>query len=362
VQRLFKQLDLWMKNEHPDLRNDLRRGYLPKRLDELIEESGADVNEELRLLLQWHCGHKSEEFNFSPDGQLLGDTGITELWSRWMERIYNERFPSAEWFHPSWIPFLGGEGVYLCVDSAGAFADHGGIPGQIVEFRPEAAARVIRYRSLSHWLETHVAAIEGRVYVLEGGRVVLPESQAEAFSRLYAEINPGYPKHVSSGEAEKPAFHRLLDAIRDRDLGRVRALLGDREVDVNRTGPDGRPPLVHAAIVGDPALVLEVLGQGAEVDWEDWTDGRRAIHFAAEYGPEAVPVLIRAGAEVNAPLQYSALTPLMLAAWKGHAQAVRDLLQAGAVPTKKSSLGETALSKCTDPETRAVLEEALGRR
>lgn len=360
MQRLFKQLDSWMKNEHPELRLDLRRGYLPRRLDELAETTGADLNEELRALLQWHSGQKGTDFNFSPDGVLLGDAGITDTWAAWMDREYNGRFPSAEWFHPSWIPFIGQKGVFLCVDSSGAFVEDGGQPGQIVEFRPDGPERVIRYASLTRWLETHVAALEGRVYVLRGGRIELPEEHQDRWQRLYAEINPGYPKHVSSGEAEKPVFHRLLDAIRDRDLRRLEALLANDEIDVNRTGPDGRPPLVMAAIAGDPALIGPLLRRGAEVDWEDWTDGRRPIHFAAEYGPEVVPVLIEAGAEVNAPLQYSALTPLMLAAWKGHASAVRALLAAGAEPVSKSSLGETALSKALDPETRTVLEVALG--
>ena len=62
---------------------------------------------------------------------------------------------------------------------------------------------------------------------------------------------------------------------------------------------------------------------------------------------------------MNRLLNYSALTPLMLAAWAGHAKTVELLLAAGANPTRKSSLGETAMSKCEDEDTQDVLRTAL---
>ena len=357
MKSVLKKLESWLRVHHPDLRADLRRGLMGRKVDELSEETGADVNEELKELLRWHNGQKYGSVDFSPEGSLLGEFGITEQWSQWMELEYNGRFPSADWFHPSWLPIVGRDEVFLCVD---VFGSNGGIPGQIVEFRPGHPKRIIRHGSLTEWLCTTLAAFESGIYeVGAAGNVFVSPGRENELMEMIGEFSPGYPIQIDAGQKEKPPFHRLLDAIRERDLAAMIKVLTSEEVDVNRTAPDGRPPLVKVALADAPDLVAPLLEHGAEVDWEDWTDGRRALHWAAEYGPTVLPLLIEAGADVSAPLQYSALTPLMLAAWKGHPSSVKALLAAGTDPTRKSSLGETALSKSEDEEVIAILEEAL---
>ncbi len=360
MKALTRRLDSWIRTNHSELRGELKRGMMPGRLKQLEEESGADLSEDFRQLLRWRNGQKpNAEQWFCPEGFLLGEDGINEQWSKWMELEYNGRFPAADWFHPSWVPFVGGaNGTYLCVDAAGAYD---GVPGQVIEFHPESPERRIRAESLAAWLEVHAAAIEKGIIEQVDGKYQVVDGRDADYGALCDELTPGYPIEIAAGTEEKPAFYRLLDAIRDAKPAAVQKILDEEEVELDRTGPDGRPPLVTASISGNPDVVRILLDKGADLHWHDWTDHRQAIHWACEYGPLVVPVLIEAGADVDKPLEYSALTPLMLAAWSGHASSVQALLDAGADPTRKSSLGETAFSKGEGDDVIAVLRIALDR-
>ncbi len=359
MDKLVRRLETWIRTNHPELRSELKKGMMAKRLVKMEEESGADLSEDFRALLRWRNGTKPNPTqDFCPEGMLLGEDGIHETWSKWMELEYNGRFPTGDWFHPSWVPFVGGNGKFLCVDSTGTY---NGVPGQVVEFNPDGPMRRVMAESLGKWLETMVSALEQGLLVQEDGRYHIVDERIEEYVGLVSAINPGYPVEVEAGAEAKPAFHRLLDAIRDKEVDVARDILENEadEIALDRTGPDGRPPLVSAAISGSAPMVALILEKGASVDWQDWTDGRRALHWACEYGPDTVPLLIEAGSDVNHLLNYSALTPLMLAAWAGHASSVQLLLDAGANPSRKSSLGETAMSKTEDEDTQDVLRVAL---
>ena len=70
--------------------------------------------------------------------------------------------------------------------------------------------------------------------------------------------------------------------------------------------------------------------------------GRRPLHAASLWGSApVVPVLIRAGADVNAR-DKEGRTALMEAAVEGHTGIMKELLEAGADPALRNRSGETA--------------------
>ena len=112
------------------------------------------------------------------------------------------------------------------------------------------------------------------------------------------------PPRVAAGQT---GDLRLVEAVRNRDIASVRALV--RQVDVNTAQPDGAT----------------------------------ALHWAAQWNDlEAARVLIRANADVRAANDYG-VTPFWFACNNGSATMVEMLLQAGADPNTALPTGETAL-------------------
>jgi ankyrin repeat protein len=104
---------------------------------------------------------------------------------------------------------------------------------------------------------------------------------------------------------------RLIDAIKDRNLNTVQALLKQR-ADVN--APEG--------------------------------DGTTALHWAAHLDDlAAADLLLRSGARVNVATDIG-VTPLFLACTNRNAPMVQKLLTAGAEPNAALLSGETVLMEC----------------
>jgi ankyrin repeat protein len=124
---------------------------------------------------------------------------------------------------------------------------------------------------------------------------------------------------------------RLIESIRRPDRASARAQLRATPGVVNRRGPAGSTPLMHAALAGDAILVREMLKNGADVNLRNEA-AASALMWGIE-SREIVGLLLDAGADPNAT---SAIrrTPLMLAAMQtGGDEVVRLLLQRGATPT-----------------------------
>jgi ankyrin repeat protein len=140
----------------------------------------------------------------------------------------------------------------------------------------------------------------------------------------------------------------LMLAVRSRKTSAVMVdILLEAGADVNSQDAGGKTVLFHAVSIGhkakesDMEVVKKLITAGAKVNMKDWS-GRTPLMSAAAYWPPAVPVLLEAGADVNART-LRRQTALTLAAAKGKAESVRRLLNAGAEINARGRGGATAL-------------------
>ena len=100
--------------------------------------------------------------------------------------------------------------------------------------------------------------------------------------------------------------------------------------------------LCKATYTGRLEEIRDLLDQGAPVAYADGR-GDEALHHAAMAGRnDVVDLLVSHRADVNTRNDFDR-TPLILAAWKGHASTCSHLLSLGADPTLQNKAGQTAL-------------------
>ena len=137
----------------------------------------------------------------------------------------------------------------------------------------------------------------------------------------------------------------LADAVQHGDLKSVQAQL-QRKVDVNAPQPDGATALHWAAYKSDAESASALIGAGANVNAKN-KYGVTPVALAADQGNSAVlNLLLNAGAKPNDSVHFvnSGETPLMHAARSAKIDAVRLLARAGAdVNAKETWNGQTAL-------------------
>ncbi len=135
---------------------------------------------------------------------------------------------------------------------------------------------------------------------------------------------------------------RLIDAVRAKNLERVRALLTER-VNVNAPQNDGATALHWAVHLDDVPTVEALIRAGARADVADDT-GTTPLYLACvNRNATLVSRLLAAGANPNAAL-LSGETVLMSCARAGEAASVRALLGRGAlVNARESAHNQTAL-------------------
>lgn len=142
--------------------------------------------------------------------------------------------------------------------------------------------------------------------------------------------------------AAEAAESRLVDAVKDRDLTAVRALL-EQGADVNAAEADGTTPLYWAAVRDAADIVAALIAAGADVSAAS-RYGVTPLSAACLNGSApVVKMLLAADASPEAALP-GGETPLMTAARTGVPEVVELLLASGAdVNVKESTRGQTAL-------------------
>lgn len=157
--------------------------------------------------------------------------------------------------------------------------------------------------------------------------------------------------------AKRPRISRdVQEAITSGDAVALRRALAGPVIDVNQVDDKKRTPLWHAATGGNAELVSVLIGALADVNLRDNTmeEGFPPICKAAEGGHmEAMRLLLQAGAIFNeAPdsgftfsttFGWDGWTPLYMAVRNGHANAVTVLLEAKANIDVQTEHGETPL-------------------
>lgn len=115
--------------------------------------------------------------------------------------------------------------------------------------------------------------------------------------------------------------------------------------------------LYAAVAAGDRARAQAALDAGANINRAHAPWGDSALMIACEKSPALVAWLIAQGGEVNQRNQRGQ-TPLMAAAYAGHAEAVETLLAHGADSAFADRWGDTALTRAVfrgDPRVVATL-------
>jgi len=135
----------------------------------------------------------------------------------------------------------------------------------------------------------------------------------------------------------------LADAVMKQDSSAVHSLLA-KKADVNIAQADGTTALHWAARWNDLETAQWLIHNGAAAGAAN-QDGATPLFLAAQNGSAAmIELLLKGGADVNAPVLAHGETALMMASRSGSVDAVRALLEHGAQVNAKDTLrGTTAL-------------------
>ena len=138
-----------------------------------------------------------------------------------------------------------------------------------------------------------------------------------------------------------PAVQRLIDAIANHDLVKVKTLLADDRNLAKASDASGASPLMHGAATGTVAIMQTLIDAGADVNAKS-ARAATALHWAVS-DPAKVKLLLLAGAAVDAKTT-EGRTPLYAAATiSAGLGAMRHLLEAGADANAATLGGATPL-------------------
>lgn len=148
-------------------------------------------------------------------------------------------------------------------------------------------------------------------------------------------MNRGFDVNTISPQGE----YALILAFREPRLKAARVLIGWPNLNAEVRSAQDESPLMLAALHGLLAECQGLIEKGADVNKPGWAP----LHYAATNGHLAVmQLLIEENAYLDAESPNGS-TPLMMAAHYGTPSAVKLLLESGADPTLKNSLGLSAI-------------------
>jgi len=152
----------------------------------------------------------------------------------------------------------------------------------------------------------------------------------------------------------------LMLAVREPSLKVAELLASWPQTKTEVRNANDESPLMLAALKGYLPLVKKLVANDADVNKPGWTP----LHYAATGGHVAVlEFLLDESAYIDAESP-NGTTPLMMAAMYGSPEAVKVLIQAGADLTLKNQLGMTALDfavRGQRPNARELIETGLSR-
>lgn len=170
----------------------------------------------------------------------------------------------------------------------------------------------------------------------------LPASQI-AILKKWIDQGAEWPDALS-GETPLPppdaAATELMNALRAGERSRVSRLLATHRGAINKRGPAGATPLMHAVLYGDAAAVRQLLDAGADPNIADF--GGATPLMLAVTDREKTTLLLERGANVNARSAIGRTALLIASGVPGAAPVVEMLLDRGASPSEKAQalLGE----------------------
>lgn len=158
-------------------------------------------------------------------------------------------------------------------------------------------------------------------------------------------LDAGADASAENWKGETPLHHVAMGSSCGDDALRCAEALIDAGVHPDPTDNMHRTPL-HCAVQGlwtpeRERLVRILLEAGADVSKR--SRGRTAFGMVCSYGDSRfVPILVRAGADVNRTIERS-LKPVHLAAERGNAQLLKALVRHGASPSEPDYRGATPM-------------------
>ncbi len=193
-------------------------------------------------------------------------------------------------------------------------------------------SNLIKHIKLVLYLVVFIGNINANAGSFEDFFIAIKQDNPDTIATL---INRGFDANTRNPAGE-PALYL---AIREPSLKVVATLMSWPKTDVEARNLQDESPLMMACIKGYVELSKQLIARGADVNKPGWAP----LHYAATKGHiELINLLLDNHAYIDASSPNGS-TPLMMAAMYGTASAVKLLLESGADPLIKNSIGMTAI-------------------